>query len=120
MDLKKRLETIETKFSNAEVTLWMTNGSTRRVRVRRLVQMIAEIVIGGALGADTRAVIDSVRDNCRAVGEGRLPELLKVLYAVRQPVSQTQTADFSKLSDEELAQLDTFFCKLSDPQTLPE
>ena len=47
MDFKKRLETIETKLSNAEVTLWMTNGSTRRVRVRRLVQMIAEIVIGG-------------------------------------------------------------------------
>jgi hypothetical protein len=31
----------------AEVTLWMANGSTRRVRVRRLVQMIAEVVIGG-------------------------------------------------------------------------
>ena len=64
-------------------------------------------------------MIDSVRDNCRAVGEGRLPELLKALYAVRQPV-QTQTADFSKLSDEELAQLDRIFCKLSEPQTLPE
>ncbi len=42
-----------------------------------------------------------------------------LLYAVRQPV-QTQTADFSKLSDEELAQLDRIFCKLSEPQTLPE
>ena len=52
MDLKKRLEIIETKFSNAEVTLWMANGSTRRVRARRLVQMIAEIVIGGPIGAD--------------------------------------------------------------------
>jgi hypothetical protein len=81
--------------------------------------MIAEIVIGGPIGADTRAVIDSVRDNCRAVGEGRLPELLKALYAVRQPV-QTQTADFSKLSNEELAQLDWIFCKLSEPQTFPE
>ena len=37
----------------------------------------------------------------------------------RQPV-QTQTADFSKLSDEELAQLDRIFCELSEPQTLPE
>jgi hypothetical protein len=121
MDIKKRLETIEAKFSNAEVTLWMASGSTRRVRVRRLVQMIAEIVIGGPIGGDTRAVIDSVRDNCRAVGEGRLPELLKALYAVRQPVSQTQTADLSKLSDEELAQLDVIFCKLqAEPHTPTE
>jgi hypothetical protein len=100
------------KLSNVEVTLWMTNGSTRRVRVRRLVQMIAEIVSGGPIGPDTRAVIDSVRDNCRAIGEGRLPELLKALYMVRQPVSPTQTADLSKLSDEELALLDRIFCKL--------
>jgi hypothetical protein len=91
------------------------------MRARRLVEMIAEIVIGGALGADTRAVIDSVRDNGRAVGEGRLPELHKALYAVRQPVSQTQTADLSKLSDEELAQLESILRKLeAEAQTLTE
>jgi hypothetical protein len=80
--------------------------------------MIAEIVIGGSLGAETRAVIDSVRDNCRAMGEGRLPELLKALYMVRQPVSQTETADLSKLSDEELAQLEGILRKQGRSRTV--
>ncbi len=35
----------------------MTNGPTRHVQARRLVEMITGIVMGGALGADTRVVI---------------------------------------------------------------
>ena len=96
MKLAKRLELLENKFSSAEITLWMANGSTRRVRARRLIQMIPEIMSGGALGPDTTAVLASVRDNCKAVGEGHLPELLKVLYAGRG--EGPRVADISILS----------------------
>jgi hypothetical protein len=112
LKLVKRLEVLENKFSNAEITLWMANGSTRRVRARRFIQMIPEIMSGGPLGSDTKAVIDSVRDNCKAVGEGRLPELLKVLYSLRDETPRV--ADISKLSPEERQQLLRIGRKLAD------
>jgi hypothetical protein len=39
-----------------------------------MLQMISEIINGGSLADVTRAVVDSVGDNCKAVREGCLPE----------------------------------------------
>ena len=99
MKLSKLIELLERKLSDSEVTLWMANGSRRTVRTRRLIRMIAEI-LSGSIAADTQAVIDSVDDNCREVGEGRLPEVVQI-------------ADFSMLSDQELAELDRIGSKLA-------
>ena len=117
MKLAKRLELLENKFSSGEITLWMANGSTRRVRARRLIQMISEIMIGGPMSPDTIAVIDSVSDNCKAAGEGHLPELLKVLYAGRG--EGPRVVDISILSPEEREQLLRIGRKLSD-EPVPE
>jgi hypothetical protein len=84
MKFVKRLELLQKKFSSAEITFWMANGSVRRVRARRLIQMIPEVMRGGPMRPDTTAVIDSVCDNCKAAGQGRLPELIKVLFAARE------------------------------------
>ena len=110
MKLSKRIELLERKLSDSEVTLWMANGSRRTVRTKRLIRMIAEI-LSGSIAADTQAVIDSVDDNCREVGEGRLPEVLKAIYASRTEVAKI--TDFSMLSDQELAELDRIGSKLA-------
>jgi hypothetical protein len=117
LKLAKRLKLLENKFSSAEITLWMANGSTRRVRARRLIQMIPEIMSGGPMSPDTTAVIDSVRDNCKAAGEGHFPELLKVLYAGRG--EGPRVADISILSPEEREQVLRIGRKLSD-EPVPE
>jgi hypothetical protein len=54
--LSKRIELLEHKFSDSEVTLWMANGSRRTVRTRRWIRMIGEI-LSGSITADTQAVI---------------------------------------------------------------
>jgi hypothetical protein len=89
MKLVKRLELLEKRCSSGEITFWMANGSVRRVRAWRLIQMITEVMSGGPMRPDMRAVIDSVRDNCEAAGRGRLPELVKVLYAAREDAGRT-------------------------------
>jgi hypothetical protein len=110
MKLSKRIELLERKLSDSEVTLRMANGSKRTVRTRRLIRMIGEI-LSGSIAADTQAVIDSVDDNCREVGEGRLPEVLKTIYASRTEVAKI--TDFSMLSDQGLAELDRIGNKLT-------
>jgi hypothetical protein len=108
--LSKRIELLEHQFSDSDVTLWMANGSRRTVRTRRLIRMIGEI-LSGSIAADTQAVIESVDDNCREVGEGRLPEVLKAIYASRAEV--VKITDFSMLSDQELAELERIGSKLT-------
>ena len=81
MRIRTRIEILERKYSDTEISFWMADGSVHKVRSKRLFQMISELVSEGPIGADTMAVIDSVRDNCMELGQGRLPEVMKVIYA---------------------------------------
>jgi hypothetical protein len=98
MNLRKRLQALEPDFSDGEVTLWLAAGSTQRVRLRRLLQMIPEIVLREPLRVDTQAVIDSVRDNCKAMGEGRLQRFVFVFTPTHGSWLNLIENQFSKMT----------------------
>lgn len=73
-----RLEAIEAHLAGGDVRLTMPDGSVRTVSSRRWLDMMRELG-QGIVAEDTKAVIDSVSDNCLETGNGRMTEVIKVM-----------------------------------------
>jgi hypothetical protein len=85
MSLRHRLEMLELRLRDGEVTLFMCDGTKRRIRQRRLVAMIGE-VISGDLQADTQAVIDAIGDD----GASHIRELIQCLVAAQVSATESE------------------------------
>ena len=59
------------------ISLTMADGSTKTVISRRWLDMLQELG-QGIVAEDTKAVLDSVSDNCLETGNGRMTEVIKV------------------------------------------
>ena len=78
--LERRVAELERRLGAHSATLWMADGTTRMVSSRRLLGMVGEAG-AAAMKDDTRAVLDSVSDNCWESGNGHMIEAIKVLAA---------------------------------------
>jgi len=88
---------LERTLGSNNIILWMADGTTRTVSSRRLLSMVGE-TDAGVMQDDTRAVLDSVSDNCVETGNGRMIEAIKALAA--------GAAQLAELDTEQLAMLD--------------
>jgi hypothetical protein len=79
--LLRRIEALERKMSMGEITLTMSDGTTRKVEHRRILPMLGEALGEFPMGADTRSVIDSMSDNGVAVGAGHMCQVIRVMAA---------------------------------------
>jgi hypothetical protein len=77
-NLHTRLAKLEAKLKDNAITIQMADGSSRRVYVRRLMQIVPE-VFSGIVKEDTRDILDCVSSNCVEAGEGHLVELIQVV-----------------------------------------
>jgi hypothetical protein len=83
--LRKRLEILEKLLSTAEITLFMADGSTRKITGKRLHGMMREVFGRGPMLPDTQLVADSVGDNNQG---DRITELVRVMAAARKSVEE--------------------------------
>jgi hypothetical protein len=93
--LERRLAELERTLGADKITLWMADGTTRMVSSRRLLAMVGETG-RGPIKDDTRAVLDSVSDDCMASGNGRLIECIKALAAGEAQVAELAALDASE------------------------
>lgn len=96
MNLDRRVRELERQMGATAITLRMPDGSTRVVSSRRLLHMVSEASSGGALPADTAAVLDSVSDNCRESGCGRMIEVIKALAEGEAQLAELAALDASE------------------------
>jgi hypothetical protein len=96
MSLRHRLAVLEGKLRDGEVTLTMCDHSVRRIRQRRLVAMIGE-VISGDLQADTQAVIDAIGDD----GASHIREFIRVMAAARVTAAESELQEESYMFSED-------------------
>jgi hypothetical protein len=89
--LERRLAELERTLGAHKITLWMSDGSTRMVSSRRLLDMVGE-TDAGVMRDDTRAVLDSVSDNCLERGHGHMIEVIKVLAGGAAELDSAQLA----------------------------
>jgi hypothetical protein len=73
-----RLEAVETHLAGGDVRLTMPDGSARTVSSRHWLDMMQELG-QGIVAEDTKAVIESVSDDCLATGNGRMCEVIKTM-----------------------------------------
>jgi hypothetical protein len=98
--LERRLAELERRLGAHRITLWMSDGTTRMVSSRRLLGMVGE-VSAGAVKDDTRAVLDSVSDNCLESGCGRMIEAIKALAAGAAQLAELDSARLTALDASE-------------------
>ena len=91
MNINSRLKSLEKVLSVGFITLEMPNGRTKKIRGKRILDMLTEMA-QGIIKEDTQAVIDSVTDDCPATGNGHLTEVIKVWHAGNQLVSPEEAA----------------------------
>ena len=78
MDLKRRVAQLEANCGGDDIRLQMPDGATRKVSSRRWLGMMQELG-QGIVAEDTKAVIESVSDDCLATGNGRMCEVIKTM-----------------------------------------
>src|SRR4051794_1866709 len=100
MSLDRRVRTLERKINGAEITCLMADGSQRRVRARRLREMLGEIGRDD-LSADTRALLECVRDNCQATRYGHMGQLLRVIACARQSAERLSSEERARIEASE-------------------
>jgi hypothetical protein len=76
-NLSARVRALEQHFGGDDVRLCMADGSRRTVSSKRWLDMLQELG-QGIVAEDTKAVLDSVSDNCLETGNGRMTEVIKV------------------------------------------
>jgi hypothetical protein len=74
------LAELERRLGAHKITLWMADGTTHMVSSRRLLGMVGA-ADASDMKDDTRAVLESVADNCWETGNGHMIEAIKVLAA---------------------------------------
>jgi hypothetical protein len=98
--LERRLAELERRLGAHKITLWMLDGTTRMVSSRRLLAMVGE-ADAGAMKDDTRAVLDSVSDNCLESGNGRMIEAIKALAVGAAQLATLDAAQLAALDASE-------------------
>ena len=98
--LERRLAELERRLGAHRITLWMSDGTTRMVSSRRLLGMVGEVG-AGAMKDDTKAVLDSVSDNCLESGCGRMIEVIKALAAGAAQMAELDSAQIAALDATE-------------------
>lgn len=96
-NLVRRLAELERRLGAHSITVWMADGTTYMVSSRRLLDMVGEAG-ADAMKDDTRAVLDSVSDNCLESGCGRMIEAIKAMAV--------GAAQLAELDPERLGELD--------------
>jgi nitrous oxidase accessory protein NosD len=88
-----RVEALERHFSGGDITLVMPDRTIRTISSRRWLDILAELG-QGILAEDTKAVIDSVADNCFETGNGRMTEVIKVMaFGAAQVQAEADSAE---------------------------
>jgi hypothetical protein len=78
--LERRIAGLERRIVGGEIICHMADGTERRIRGKRLIEMLHEIN-QGILKRDTQTVLDAVSDNCLETGHGHMGNLLRVRLA---------------------------------------
>lgn len=99
--LQSRLAELEHRTIGGVFICVMSDGAERRVRGKRLPEMLAEID-QGVIKDDTRAVLECVSDTCCASGNGHLTELVRVLWGAHDAAAKLGPEEAARLEASEL------------------
>jgi hypothetical protein len=99
-DTSVRVLELERRLGAHKITLWMADATTRVVPSRRLLGMVGEAGTS-AMKDDTRAVLDSVSDDCRESGHDRMIEGVKALAAGAAQLAELDSAQIAALDATE-------------------
>jgi len=87
---------LERRLGAHKITLWMADGTTRMVSSRRLLGMAGE-TDADAMKDDTRAVLDSISDDCWESANGRMIEAVKAMAAGAAQLAELDPARLTAL-----------------------